>query len=138
MKGTLTVVGQGADAAAKAADKNNTKVTFENFALFTDCIRQINNKQFCNAILLHVITLVYNLIEYGNSYSKPSGSLRQYYKDEPDYNITDSNSFEFQSRFLHNTDNTGTVNVETAVPLKYVANCWRTIEMSLIMRLILF
>ena len=37
---------------------------------------------------------VYNLIEYSGNYSKTSGSLWQYYKDEPNDNIADSKSFK--------------------------------------------
>ena len=35
-----------------------------------------------------------NLIEYSSNYSKASGSLWQYYKDEPDDNLEDSKSFK--------------------------------------------
>ena len=31
---------------------------------------------------------MYNLIEYSDNYSKTSGSLWQYYKDDPNDNIT--------------------------------------------------
>ena len=37
---------------------------------------------------------VCNLIEYSSNYSKASGSLWQYYKDEPDDNLEDSKSFK--------------------------------------------
>ena len=38
--------------------------------------------------------------------------------------ITDSNFFKFKSRFLNNTDDTGTVDVESIVLLKYLNNFW--------------
>ena len=37
---------------------------------------------------------MYNLIEYSNNYSKTSGSLRQYCKDEPNGNLENSESFK--------------------------------------------
>ena len=37
---------------------------------------------------------MYNLIEYNDNYSKTSGSWRQYYKDEPNENIAESESFK--------------------------------------------
>ena len=37
---------------------------------------------------------VYNLIEYSDNYSKTSGSLWQYYGDDPNDNITQSESFK--------------------------------------------
>ena len=38
--------------------------------------------------------LIYDLIEYSVNYSKISGSLWQYYRDKPNENSTDSESFE--------------------------------------------
>ena len=37
---------------------------------------------------------MYNLIEYSDNYSKTSGSLYEYYKDELNDNIADSESFK--------------------------------------------
>ena len=41
---------------------------------------------------------MYNLIEYSNNYSETSGRLWQYYKDEPSDNLTNSESFKFNSK----------------------------------------
>ena len=46
---TITVVGQGADAASIAAETNNNQVIFKNRAPFNDCISEINNTQVDNA-----------------------------------------------------------------------------------------
>ena len=76
---------------------------------------------------------MYNLIEYSDNYSKTSGSLWQYYRDEPNDNLTDSKSFKSKIKITGNTHVDGnTKDVEIAVPLKYVSNFWRTIEMPLI------
>ena len=40
--------------------------------------------------------LMYNLIEYSDNYSKTSGSLWQYYKDDPNDNITQYELFKFK------------------------------------------
>ena len=48
-----------------------------------------------------------------------------------DDNITDSESFKFESGLTNNTDNAGTVNV--SVSLKCVSNFWRTLEITLIL-----
>ena len=37
---------------------------------------------------------MYNLIEYSDNYVKTSGSLWQYYRDEPNNNLADSESFK--------------------------------------------
>ena len=37
---------------------------------------------------------MYNLIEYSDNYAKKSGSVWQYFRDEPDDNLADSESFK--------------------------------------------
>ena len=46
---------------------------------------------------------MYNLIEYSDNYSKTSGSLYQYDKDEPNYNIADSESFKSKVKITGKT-----------------------------------
>ena len=75
----------------------------------------------------------YNLIEYSDNYLKTFGSLWQYYRDEPNNNLVDSESFKFEIRITGSTPADGnTKAVEIIVPLKYLSNFWRTLEMSLI------
>ena len=52
---------------------------------------------------LDVAILMYNLIKQSDNYLKTLGSLYQFYKDEIDNIITNSESFKFESRFLKNT-----------------------------------
>ena len=60
---------------------------------------------------------MYNLIEYSNNYSKTSGSLWQYYKDEPYDNLSDSESFKSIVKITGNTPNNGNTKVvEIIVP----------------------
>ena len=80
---------------------------------------------------------MYNLIEYSDNYPKTSGSLWQYYKDVPNGNLTNSESFKYKVKITGNTpnnnnNNNNTKDVEMMVPLKYLSNFWRTLEMSLI------
>ena len=85
---------------------------------------------------------LYILIEYSNNYSKTSGSLWQCCKDIPpvnngnidDFNGTNTtDSFNSKAKITVQTDNDGEIdNVEIVVPLKYLINFWRTLEMSLI------
>ena len=76
---------------------------------------------------------MYNLIEYSDNYSKTSGSLWLYYKDNQNDNLTDSESFKSQVKITGNVPATGnTKDVEIIVPLKYLRNFWRTPEMPLI------
>ena len=76
---------------------------------------------------------MYSITECSDNYSKTSGSLWQYYKDDPNDNLTDSESFKSKVKITGNTPNNGnTKDVEIIVPLKYLSNFWRTLEMPLI------
>ena len=76
---------------------------------------------------------IYNLIEYSDNYSKTSGSLWQYYKDDPNDNLVRSESFKSKIKITGKTPAAGnTKNVEIMAPLKYLSNFWRTLEMQLI------
>ena len=85
---------------------------------------------------------MYNLIEYSDNDSKASGILWQHCKDIPAVdnnnaivNFTDNNltdSFNFKVKMTGQTGDDRTQNVEIMVPLKYLSNFWRTLEMSLI------
>ena len=80
---------------------------------------------------------MYNLIEYSDNYSDKSGGLWQFKRDEieGDDNLTvdanhipnNSSSFKYKSSFITNRN-----GVKIAVPLKYLSNFWRSLEMPLI------
>ena len=74
-----------------------------------------------------------NLIKYSDNYSKTSGSLWQYYKDDPNDNISQSESFKSKIKLTVKNPAAGnTKDIEIIVPLKYLSNFWRTLEMLLI------
>ena len=80
---------------------------------------------------------MYNLIEYSDNYSDTSGSLWQFKRDEieGDVDLTvdaqhipnNSSSFKYKSSFITNRN-----GVKIVVPLKYLSNFWRSLEMPLI------
>ena len=86
VKGTITITGVGADAAARQADERDKGVVFKNCAPFTNCISEINNTQVDNAKDIDIVMPMYSLIEYTDNYAKTSGSLWQYYRDEQNNN----------------------------------------------------
>ena len=96
VKGAITITGSGADAAARLADEREKGVTFKNCAPFTKCISRINNTDIDTAQDIYIVMPMYNLIEYSDNYSKTSGNLWQYYKDEPNDNLADSESFKYK------------------------------------------
>ena len=75
--------------AARQADETDKEVTFKNCAPFTKCISRINNTDIDNAHDIDIVMPMYNLLEYSDNYSKTSGSLWQYYKDDPNDNLAD-------------------------------------------------
>ena len=85
---------------------------------------------------------MYNLIEYSDNYSKTSGSLWQYYRDEPCINNDgvvidipndrDSASFKSKQKITGQTENDGKKDVQIMVSLKYLTDFWRTLEIPLI------
>ena len=140
LKGTISVN----NTAAADADSNNTneKVIFKNCAPFTNCISEINNTQIDNAKDIDIVMPIYNLIEYSDNIAKTTGSLWQYCKDIPALNTNDeiteftagnpTDSFNFKAKITGKTGNGGTKDVEIMVPLKYLSNFWRPLEMPLI------
>ena len=48
---------------------------------------------------------MYNVIEYSNNYAKTSESLWQYYRDEPNNNLANSESFKFKVKITEKTPN---------------------------------
>ena len=119
--------------AARQADERDKGVIFKNCGPFTNCISRVNNTDIDNAQDIDIVMPMYNLIEYSDNYSKTSESLWQYYKDDPNDNIADSKSFQFKVKITGKTPDDGnTKDVEIIVPLKYLSNFWRTLEMPLI------
>ena len=55
----------------------------KNYTPFTNYISEINNTQIDDAKDIGIVMPVHNLIEYSDNYSKTSGSLWHYYRDEP-------------------------------------------------------
>ena len=81
---------------------------------------------------------MYNLIEYSDNQSHTLGNLWGFKRDEVTNNAdvtTDSNapSFKFEASIINNTEANGTKNgVKVVVPLKYLSNFRRSLEMPLI------
>ena len=68
VKGTIAV--NNTAAADANANNTNRKVIFKNCAPFTNCISEINNTQIDNVKDIDIVMPMYNLIEYGDNYSK--------------------------------------------------------------------
>ena len=89
---------------------------------------------------------MYNLLEHSKNYGKTSGSLFNYYRDEPkEHAIGDGNnainiSIRNSKSFDYKTKTVGSLaagelekdDVEIAIPLKYLGNFWRSLDILLI------
>ena len=87
------------------------------------------NTQVENAKDIDVVMPMYSLIEYSENYSKTSGSLWQYYRDEPNDNFAVSESCKSKIKITGKTPDAGNEkDVEIMVLLKYLSNFWKTLE----------
>ena len=133
VKGRITITGAGDDAAVRQADVRGKGVIFKNCAPFINCKNEMNNTEIDNAEDVDIVMPMDNLIEYSDNYSKTTGRLWQYYKDEPNDNLTDSESFKSKLKITGNTPADGKIkDVEIIVPFNYLSNFWRTLELPLI------
>ena len=121
-KGKITITGAGDDDDARQADERDKGVIFKNCVPFTKCISRTNSTDIDNAQDIDIVMPVYNLIEYSDNYSKTSGSLWRYYKDDPNDDLEQSESLKSKIKITGKTNDNGTKDVEIMVPLKYLSN----------------
>ena len=130
-----------ADNAAATNNANDNafgdkKLVFKNNAPFINIISKINGVKIDNAEGLDVVMPMYNLLEYSKNYKKTTGSLWNYYRDEPSgtvgdnditHSILNSESFDYKASFMENSvthDNLTKNDVKIVVPLKHLSNFW--------------
>ena len=81
-------------------------LVLKNNAPFINCITKINGIKIDNAEGLDVVMPMYNLLEYSKNYKKTTGSLWNYYRDQPsDPLSTNSESFKYKTRIVGKTLN---------------------------------
>ena len=103
VKGTITITVAGDDATAKRLDVRNKGAMFKICAPFTKCISRTSNTETDNAKDINIAMPMYNLIEYSDNYSKTSRSLWQYYEDDPNDNITQSETLKSKIKITGKT-----------------------------------
>ena len=89
---------------------------------------------------------MYNLLEYSKNYEKTSGSLFNYYRDEPkehsigagnnaiNISIRNSKSFDYKTEMIGSLDDGQDEKEDAtiAIPLKYLGNFRRGLDIPLI------
>ena len=126
---------------AEAADAN-TRLALKNCAPFTKCNLEINDEYVDTAENLDIVMPMYNLIEYSDSYQDSSATLYQYKRDEPpeanamnELTTNTSSSFKYKVKLLGDPVLDGNIakrSVKVVIPLKYLSNFFRSLEMPLI------
>ena len=127
---------------------NATRVALKNCAPFTKCNLEINDEHVDAAENLDIVMPMYNLIEYSDNYQHSSATLYQHKRSEPpeadavaDLTADNSSSFKYKFSLLGNIPQlegaanvarVGRLNVKVVVPLKYLSNFFRSLEMPLI------
>ena len=121
---------------------NATRLALKNCAPLTKCNLEINDEHVDTAENLDIVMPMYNLIEYSDNYQDSSETLYQYKRDEPpeddavaDLTADNSDSFKYKIKLLGNpvaVNNIARINVKVVVPLKYLSNFFRSLEMPLI------
>ena len=155
VKGTITVTAPGVNNNANnIIDKRNRPLILKNNAPFVSCITRINGELIEDADDLDIVMSMYNLLEYSKNYRKTTGSLYNYYRDKlsddaddnsfANINVVNSEAFKYKNKIIGNTYNVnagaqgydvnknGTQEVELAIPLKYLGNFWRAVNIPLI------
>ena len=88
---------------------------------------------------------LYNLLECSKNYRKTTGTLWNYYRDEPSNPLSsNSESFKYKTSITGKTYNIGAGEegydankvgkneTEVVIPLKYLSNFWRSLDIPLI------
>ena len=152
VSGTITVTANAGENNIR--DIKNRPLILKNNAPFVSSITKINNELIEDAEDLDVVMSMYNLLEYSKNYRKTIGSIYNYYRDEVsdddndniflNNNVVNSNPFKYKNKIIGNTYNVavngqgyqaakeGTQEIELAIPLKYLGNFWRALNMPLI------
>ena len=125
---------------------NATRLALKNCAPFTKCNLEINDEHVDTAENLDIVMPMYNLIEYSDNYQDSSATLYQCKRDEPpeadpiaDLTADTSSSFKYKINLLGNiaaanpnVARVARLNIKIVVPLKYLSNFFRSLEMPLI------
>ena len=122
-----------------------TRLTLKNNAPFISCVSKINGELVENAEDLDILMPMYNLLQYSKNYEKTSGSLINYYRDEPseaeianekgaiNISIRNSKSFDYKTKIVGTlAANVLEKEVTIAIPLKHLSNFWRSLDIPLI------
>ena len=131
------------DGTIRAAAANaNTRLALKNCVPIIKCNLEINDEHVDTVENVDIVMPMYNLIEYSDNYQDSSATFYQYKRDEPPEGdpipnlvVNNSSSFKYKVELLGDpvvANNIARRNVKVVVPLKYLSNFFRSLEMPLI------
>ena len=127
------------NATATNTANNNAfgekELVFKNNAPFINCISKINGVKIDNAEDLDVVMPMYNLLEYSKNYRKTTGSLWNYYRDEPSNSLSSySEYFKCKTNIIGKTpeDSDSLTDVKVVISLKHLRNFFSALSIPLI------
>ena len=129
MKGDITLEGDN------DANKTNKNLSSKNNAPFMNCISKINGIKIDNAKDLDIVMPMYNLLEDSKNCRKTTGILWSYYKDETSNPLSsNSESFKYKTSTVGKTpeNNDSLTNTKLVIPLIYLSNFWKRLNIPLI------
>ena len=156
ISGTITVAGN------QPRDRQNRPLILKNNAPFVSCITRINNELIEDLdIVMSMYNLLEYSKNYRKTIGSLYNYYRDELNDDANLNnfannnVVSSNSFQYKNKIIGNTynvdltivpaaggarvanpnydaNNSGEKNVELAIPLKYLGNFWRALDIPLI------
>ena len=155
VNGIITVAGN------QPRDRQNRPLILKNNAPFDSSITRINNELIEDADDLDIVMPMYNLLDYSKTIGSLYNYYRDELNDDANLNnfannnVVNSKSFQYKNKIIGNTynvdstivpvaggarvanpnydaNNSGEKNVELAIPLKYLGNFWRALDIPLI------
>ena len=140
VKGKITVTNPNNNA------NFDRRLTLKNNAPFISCISKITSELVENTKDLDIVMPMYILLKYSKKYEKTSGSLFNYYRDKPNeaeiandngvinISIRNSKSFDYKTKIIGSLDagEGEKEDITISIPLKYLGNFWKSLDMPLI------
>ena len=107
-------------------------MAFKNCAPFRTYDVTTNDEDVEKAEDLDIVMPMYNLLEYSDNYQDSTRSLYQFKRDDNANVADDTTSLVYKSKLIKGTDDNNVNHVKLVVPLKYVSNFFRSLELSLV------
>ena len=105
-------------------------VAFKNCAPFRTCTVNLNYEFVEKAEDIDLVLPMYNLLEYSDNYQDSTGPLYHFKRDEPP--ATNGDIEAATTKLIKGTDANHKEGIKLVVPLKYLSNFFRALEMPLV------